>query len=284
MFKGVYIAVSIFLLAKQITALIDSCLTYSTLKPSGQEICTRCKDGYNLAKDQFSCKICPLGCSQCDEDSNCLTCKNGTYMENMICHSCTQACNQCDAAQCYECLFGFSLVNTTCIQCPDNCLNCTNNTFCVNCLGGYDLVAQKNGSTTCQIDKDITTKGLAWFLIGLLIIAVPFLCCIYIYNTVLKEARHTTRFGIASELNEAYGEDDIKQEKKQSLSKFEKEKQAIQSPRFEKKARQPLTGVVPLPPLSPRGSANGSSFSQLALPQRATASSLKNSLRNSGIP
>lgn len=105
-------------------------------------------------------------------------------------------------------------------------------------------------------------------------------CAIYIYSTVFKEANRSTRYDIENELNEAYGADAVPKHKKDGkVNKFEAEKRKVQSPKFQKKAEQPLKGAVPSP-VTPNIRASGSTFSQYSQNRLSTTYAQPASLKN----
>ena len=109
---------------------------------------------------------------------------------------------------------------------------------------------------------------------------MPLLCGIYIYSTVFKEANRSTRYDVENELNEAYGDSGIpKDQKDTKVNKFEAQKRKVQSPKFQKKAEQPLKGAVPSPVTSNLRSSN-SSLSQYSQNRISTAYAQPNPLKN----
>jgi hypothetical protein len=84
--------------------------------------------------------LCPRNCRTCSDANTCTQCNKGFVVTPAgTCRGCIMACSDCsqsDITQCTACANGLQLVNSKCIQCPDNCLQC-NNGNCQTCIPGY---------------------------------------------------------------------------------------------------------------------------------------------------
>jgi len=110
--------------------------------------CTVCLEKY--VQDPFTgdCKKCGPGCATCNSDNvaECTTCTTGLYFDptSLTCRLCDANCLTCGttANTCEVCYPGLTFINnTSCIQCPMNCFNCTSTTTCNFCDRGYGLTS-----------------------------------------------------------------------------------------------------------------------------------------------
>ena len=130
--------------------------------------CIRCQDGYYLLGT--SCYQCQPSCTKCTSSSSCTECQRGWH--GTACESkCRGECPVCSSfSQCTECIPGrhgsfcqlycpFGCVDILCdkdtghctlgcrdgfyphgedcIECPEHCSRCSDNTGCTACVAGY---------------------------------------------------------------------------------------------------------------------------------------------------
>ena len=116
------------------------CISENTYLNDGK--CS-CRDGYwNLTELNSidSCRECDLNCELCTSIDSCQKCKDkNTFIKH----------NKC------TCKVGYWSSSTnetqTCLKCFENCLNCNNNTFCLECSKEY---INKNGECIKDCSND----------------------------------------------------------------------------------------------------------------------------------
>ena len=130
--------------------------------------CTRCKDGYYLY--ETSCNQCPHDCETCSSVSMCNKCKKGKYGTTCE-YTCENTCVDCvSATECTDCMRGrygsmcqlycplgcqdiicdktsgkctegcrngYYLSGENCVQCPVECITCSNDSHCTECSSGF---------------------------------------------------------------------------------------------------------------------------------------------------
>ena len=162
------------------------CITCSNQFPlmiMNQRSCVQsCPEGYYVNNN--NCFKCQLPCITCESQLECLSCDTNnplnllytqqkrcvstcpiqTFQNKSICISCSNSCKICnntiDCLTCNDGFFGygnscvgtcppgFYVKNQTCQTCINShCVNCLNETICLNCKENYTL---NNG--TCQIN------------------------------------------------------------------------------------------------------------------------------------
>ncbi|KAL4469881.1 hypothetical protein ABPG72_011102 [Tetrahymena utriculariae] len=109
--------------------------------------CLTCKQGYFLNGNQ--CSLCDASCQSCSGQgpTNCTVCKqSGNYIstkQNNICVA------QCDLSQSQFIDITTNLQQKYCRQCSILCQTCSNQTSCNSCITGYFL----NGNQCLQCDN-----------------------------------------------------------------------------------------------------------------------------------
>lgn len=103
------------------------------------------------------CQICsqPLsGCVFCTNQSSCLSCGSGYFMNGSnLCQACTDltGCLVCkDSSTCLFCDTGYYLTGSyTCSSCSiiSGCYSCISSSVCTSCIGGYTL----NTNSGCDV-------------------------------------------------------------------------------------------------------------------------------------
>ena len=129
------------------------------------------EDVYELANDGK----CPLNCTQCKENGNCIKCSKESkivelkvnetkkriclpednltnyYEENSIFYKCKDNCIKCkNGSYCNACISGYFLQNNTCLKIIENCLNYSDNGSCIKCDIGFKV----------KIDDIICVEGI----------------------------------------------------------------------------------------------------------------------------
>ena len=117
----------------------QSCNMFSTVG------CLRCNPGYYV--DGMECKKCNPECATCTDGNSCSTCAKGdeTYIDG----KCTKIedisanCRQLlpNGVGCAFCLDGYYRNSTECMQCPEGCSTCLDNTLCFGCNDNYYMTA-----------------------------------------------------------------------------------------------------------------------------------------------
>ena len=131
-------------------------------------LCNSCQTGFFKHFDQ--CKECSDNCYTCENEKECIKCKenyeivngNCVIFENCakfinntcvqcnlgyfldetreVCVGCSENCEKCSNSACLKCYPGYVLNNSACsFQCPRLCQSCNNST-CVLCSPGYELL------------------------------------------------------------------------------------------------------------------------------------------------
>ena len=239
---------SLFFLNETVRAqVIDACASYTISSDGSTSLCKECKDGFQVTDDMKRCLRCPLGCLKCKTSGECVTCKEGTYLDKGDCISCTSSCVECEKGVCTRCAKDFSLVpDLTCISCSLNCQSCIATNNCTKCYSGFKTVKAIDDSIICEIDRSIT-KFEGWTLaIIFIIIVLVFVCCCCALAGFFYEAGHSTRFG-GGRTYEEY-KDDIVESRisaggSDAASGRSLSKKRSKTPNFEKMSNQPLLNV-----------------------------------------
>jgi len=89
--------------------------------------------------------FCPLGCSVCSSDTVCTNCLPGFSLNVTVCLQCDKSCLTCNITntlECFSCQPGQNLFSGKCLSCSDiHCDNCEkNNEFCLTCKPGFTSV------------------------------------------------------------------------------------------------------------------------------------------------
>lgn len=117
-------------------------------------VCTGCSIGYAYANN--TCTACPSNCAQCSANgATCSQCISGYGLLAIgTCLKCNDTnCASCDSTPnnqpytiCKSCNTGYYLPPNQCQQCPYNCSNCVNSTYCLaNCTSGYGVYNSTSG-------------------------------------------------------------------------------------------------------------------------------------------
>ncbi|CAK87684.1 unnamed protein product (macronuclear) [Paramecium tetraurelia] len=128
---------------KNCTENIKNCITCD-VDNSRQLICKECIDGYygNL------CVQCTSNCKKCLNESQCLTCSSGYYLDDSNkCQSCEVSfCMECTKLkECARCENNYGLSESICKPCLSGCQNCDGNLEkCNVCSDKYYLTATDN--------------------------------------------------------------------------------------------------------------------------------------------
>lgn len=139
--------------------------------------CTKCNEYYHLDNNESSptynqCISCPENCEKCDDNGECLQCKQtyGLTIEKK-CSRCTPSkCYRCEknVDYCEDCNMGYYVKNGQCVKNEDHCLNHYNDR-CQKCILNYGLNENPNSKdylkcvkcskkirfcADCKIDKN----------------------------------------------------------------------------------------------------------------------------------
>ncbi|OAF67373.1 hypothetical protein A3Q56_04891, partial [Intoshia linei] len=118
---------------------------------SQSQSCTSCVQGYNL---EF-CLECSSFCVKCLDNTQCVECRIGTYLENSLCKKCPNNCKDCFSnLECNECseMFYFNNVSNECEACPKNCLSCQSENNCEQCIKSNQFFNGINACDDCIIN------------------------------------------------------------------------------------------------------------------------------------
>ncbi|CAK94557.1 unnamed protein product (macronuclear) [Paramecium tetraurelia] len=123
-----------------------------------------CNSGYFL-NNQNNCQACIEYCLQCNDQISCEVCKDGYFYESMVCNKCSNNCKTClnqndfcqscnnnydlNNNQC-KCGVGFYEQNDTCIKCKYPCIDCSNETTCLQCAQIQKLSLSNQQKCICQ--------------------------------------------------------------------------------------------------------------------------------------
>ena len=121
--------------------------------------CVRCHDGYFLR--DYECYECENGCKTCVDETYCLTCPNGTFINNKNeCQEQTEEIKErCltpfpDNSGCVVCKDGYYMEKKTCLNCQEGCHVCFNNKECVECTDKYFMI--EGESKICKPQSELT--------------------------------------------------------------------------------------------------------------------------------
>lgn len=153
------------------------CVINCSVGISHNQVCFPC--GLNCSKCQYSCTNCTPACSQCDTGYSLyqlycqLTCPPTTISLSQVCKNCSVVystdCLTCNNSQCLTCSQG-ALINgscqpcpsgqfaslNNCVQCPAECLTCSNNSYCTTCASGKYLF---NFTCSSSCPSDMVPAG-----------------------------------------------------------------------------------------------------------------------------
>ena len=129
--------------------------------------CSQCAVGYYLVSDEIggSCPKCSDNCSYCTNSTFCTVCNQSFYLYNNSClsycnpptlwsnetqivsglghcYDCSSLfeCTSCNINGCIQCNSSYYLASgAICTPCSSNCQNCTNSTYCSQCLPDFYL-------------------------------------------------------------------------------------------------------------------------------------------------
>ncbi|ELP92365.1 hypothetical protein EIN_441950 [Entamoeba invadens IP1] len=127
--------------------MIEGCTTCSL--ETGK--CFKCLDGFYLVSGQ--CALCNntiQKCGRCSSDSNCNSCKEGYFLEENMCHKCSEidGCEICDESSrlCFKCKDYYTgLIDGNgykCVDCEtthENCSSCSVDGNCTECKSSHML-------------------------------------------------------------------------------------------------------------------------------------------------
>ncbi|KAL4500219.1 hypothetical protein ABPG73_011327 [Tetrahymena malaccensis] len=142
--------------------------------------CDICKDGYFTSG--IYCKRCKENCNKCTDLSNCINCADGFFSKNGICILCSKdlkcktckneiVCTSCNITEyiqsngyCGACQKGNYIDGRYCKNCQQNCIECSSQDTCTQCIEGYFLKSGNceacNSSLSCLtcLDKSSCTS------------------------------------------------------------------------------------------------------------------------------
>ncbi len=126
------------------------------LKLLNSGVCTSSTNGYYLT--QGRCVQCDASCDTCNDNTFCLTCKQGYYNSTNVnyafCSACPVGCQTCTSAgSCQSCVREYYLSGAACVACSANCLTCTS-TGCTQCNALSTLIG-----TACFLCIDVSKSG-----------------------------------------------------------------------------------------------------------------------------
>ena len=127
-------------------------------------------EAYELSNDGK----CPLNCSQCDSNGNCIKCKSdngiveiteddkstrkcmpissleeGYFILNSIYYKCENNCIECNDLKCIKCITGYFPKNKNCFEIINNCANYNESGYCIECNEGYKI-KQNDNNNICE--------------------------------------------------------------------------------------------------------------------------------------
>ena len=138
------------------------------------ENCIGCANANSYLSDETGlnlCYPCPLSCTACTSDTNCVGCLNGFTLQSGACISvgCSSLCAQCDNsnncllcqspyylynASCVsQCPYHYYLLNNTCLKCADNCTSCLSQTQCSACSLAFPFKYDQQCVAACPADS-----------------------------------------------------------------------------------------------------------------------------------
>lgn len=136
--------------------------------------CDICKSGFFLNLDDSSCLPCPSNCASCSDSNTCLYCISNHSLVNGNCvpaelswsavSGCPQFCSPfaCSNSTCTQCIEGYFLASAKeCLTCPQNCLFCSNATFCTQCNEFSSLVDGSCNPNIQSITQSMAPTGTA---------------------------------------------------------------------------------------------------------------------------
>ncbi|KAL4473515.1 hypothetical protein ABPG74_022379 [Tetrahymena malaccensis] len=109
-----------------------------------------CASGYYLDQGSRQCLTCGDSCQKCVDIYTCQQCKNDYFLSNYECIRCQSngvpnCCQQDTFNICKICKQSFYLdQSNNCVQCINNCLNCSAANTCDKCKKGYFYDLNKN--------------------------------------------------------------------------------------------------------------------------------------------
>ena len=143
------------------------------------------KNNYELGNDG----LCTINCSHCNVNKNCIKCRNGYgrmyskknphlicktleelnigyYEEYGIFYPCMKNCIECsNNFSCTNCLPGLDFVNGKCVKQIENCQKYLNETFCLKCKENYAF--KENNRSVClnkdSFDNYYTEDGISYY-------------------------------------------------------------------------------------------------------------------------
>ncbi|KAL4463427.1 hypothetical protein ABPG72_003123, partial [Tetrahymena utriculariae] len=143
-----------------------------TCKAQSQNNCTSCMEGLQLQTDgsckkpcntnngffydlSMICQQCDQSCKTCSSKNSCIICQQDLYQKenqnqyqkqnkkkHLIIKISGSLCQICETDK------GYFIKEKYCLPCSQNCLNCSSESVCNKCSGGYYLI---ENSTTCQV-------------------------------------------------------------------------------------------------------------------------------------
>ena len=170
----------------------DSCADGFMPVYDSQNVITECSDGScptgYYKKEDNSCRPCGDGCSECESDTKCTTCKESYFKNGDNCEKCDEKCATCSGTKdnCQTCTSGYLPVydrnsdltdcakdmcpdgtykdgGNSCYPCSENCTKCSSADECSACQSGYFYDDNKcpkcsDSCQTCTDNQDKCTK------------------------------------------------------------------------------------------------------------------------------
>ena len=100
-------------------------------------MCAHCQPGFSLTIN-YTCSPCMSGCLQCITTSNCLLCTSNYTLNTGTCQPGPPHCLIVNNTQCMRCAIGYELINSSnsCTVCPNFCAQCESDS-CLTCNYGF---------------------------------------------------------------------------------------------------------------------------------------------------
>ncbi|KAL4490890.1 hypothetical protein ABPG72_008626 [Tetrahymena utriculariae] len=150
-------------ICKEIYYQLDQyCQSYAD-KQCQLKIDNICEQNQYIDFTERKCNLCNQNCKTCygNLSSNCCTCSQGYYLqEQSSCIQCSDNCLECTGAdQCQNCSDGFYNENGKCKQCDSTCAICKENGVCIKCVDDQNGIIPTNYNNICICKQDFCPEN-----------------------------------------------------------------------------------------------------------------------------
>ena len=173
---GFLILLLILLNQLKTESIIPNCRFYSFTNGCIQCMSGYFKTGYKPKEGSFTeCKKCQNNCAVCQEPGTpCIECFDGYQLleATNTCIECPEQCAECSTTgKCKECNSGYYLaaVDQLCYNCPNNCQECSARHTCTLCDENF-----KNEHGHCVKEFVVERAGFLIFVVFLLIFGAAY--------------------------------------------------------------------------------------------------------------